>query len=427
MRLIVGSRHIQEFTEMHVEGSNSVATPCRLNFTKKAIGQLKAPTDPRYAYHYDTQVRGLGLRLSRTGGAVFVLYRKIAGRPERVTIGPYPDVSIEQARARAQEMNSAIARGENPSDDRRAIKAEHTLGDLFDIYLEHHAKQHKKTWADDVSAFNKHLHGWRLRKLSAVRTSDITALHVHIGQHRGRYAANRIVELLSSMFNRAREWGWKGENPAARVKPFRERKRERFLQPEELPAFFAALAEEQNETFRDYALISLLTGARRANVQAMRWSDISFTRAVWHIPETKNGEAVDVPLIEHALAILEAGQANAAMEAKRKKRALCDWVFPGRGRTGHLVEPKRAWASLLQRAGLADLRLHDLRRTLGSWQASTGASLIVIGKTLGHLNASTTQIYARLNLDPVRGAVQKATDAMLLAGGVSPRFLKGEK
>ena len=417
------SRDIQELPKISAKRSKLVAK-IRFNFTKKELENLAAPA-LQATYVYDSRVRGLAMRLAaktgrkKNGRKVFVLYRRIAGRPERVQIGEFPELSIEQARARAQEMNSAIARGENPGEAQRTLKAESTLGDLFAVYLEHHAKQHKKTWSDDVWAFNKHLHGWRLRKLSAVRAEDVTALHARIGRDSGKYAANRIVELLSSMFNRAVEWGWKGTNPAAHVKTFRERKRERFLQPEEFPAFFAALADEQNETFRDYVLLSLLTGARRANVQAMRWPEINFTLATWHIPQekTKSGESVTIPLVDRAIAILEA----------RRARVTGDWVFPGKGSTGHLVEPKRAWAALLKRAGIADLRLHDLRRTLGSWEASTGASLIVIGKTLGHTNTATTQVYARLNLDPVRAAVSKATDAMLLAAGEKPRLLGGKK
>jgi integrase len=396
------------------DGRSKLVAKSKFNFTKKHLAGLPIPKS-RAEYFYDTHARGLAVRVAaKTGRIVFVLYRRIAGRPERVTIGQFPDMSIDQARLRADELNGAIARGENPSENRRTLKAESTLGELFTVYLEAHAKHHKKTWPNDVSAFNLHLHGWRLRKLSDIRPADVMTLHTRIGADSGKYAANRIVELLSSMFGRALAWGWKGENPAARVKPFREKKRDRFLQPEELPRFFVALAEEQNETFRDYVLLSLFTGARRANVQDMRWPEISFSRATWQIPETKSGESVDIALVDSAIAILEARQASATGE----------WVFPGTGRTGHLVEPKRAWASLLKRAGIEGLRLHDLRRTLGSWEASTGASLIVIGKSLGHLNTATTQVYARLNLDPVRAAVNKATDAMLLAGGISPRLLR---
>ena len=99
-----------------------------------------------------------------------------------------------------------------------------------------------------------------------------------------------------------------------------------------------------------------------------------------------------------------------------------EWVFPGLGSTGHLVEPKAAWQRICKRAGIEDLRIHDLRRTLGSWQAATGASLPVIGKSLGHKSLGATQVYARLNIDPVRIAVNRAVDAMMLAANEPARL-----
>ncbi len=123
---------------------------------------------------------------------------------------------------------------------------------------------------------------------------------------------------------------------------------------------------------------------------------------------TKGGEPHTAALSSEAVSVL----------AARKARATGPWVFPGPGKSGHYMEPKRAWGSFLERARIDDLRIHDLRRTLGSWQAATGASLPIIGKTLAHKNVSTTAIYARLNLDPVRQAVDVATKAMLAAGGV---------
>jgi integrase len=266
--------------------------------------------------------------------------------------------------------------------------------------------------------FNLHLASWKLRKISSLRKVDVVTLHAKIGRTRGQYAANRVVELLCSMFNKAGEWGWEGENPAEEVKAFQERKRERFMDGDELRAFFQSLAQESNETIRDYILVSLLTGARRSNVQGMRWQEINWERGVWAIPaeNAKGNEIINLPLSPNAMQVLE----------KRKGARAGEWVFPGPGKTGHLVEPKTAWKRILQRAGLSDLRLHDLRRTLGSWQAATGASLPIIGKSLGHKSLAATQIYARLNLDPVRASVNKATDAMLLAGGVTGLLGAGE-
>jgi integrase len=190
------------------------------------------------------------------------------------------------------------------------------------------------------------------------------------------------------------------------IRKFPEKSRDRFLQASELPRFFKALNEEPNETLRDYIFISLLTGARRSNVLSMRWNELNLEQGTWKIPRTKTGDSQTVTLTTEAIEILKA----------RKKETSSVFVFPGSGRTGHLVEPKTGWRRILERAGIKDLRIHDLRRTLGSWQAITGSSLPIIGKSLNHKNASTTQIYARLNLDPVRESVQKATVAMIKAG-----------
>jgi integrase len=378
------------------------------------LDKVPFPTNGQRAYFYDSSTRGLALAVSPAGKKVFILYRKIARRPERVTIGPYPDLTIEQARGEAARLNGIIARGENPASKRRIVQKESTLGELFDAWLEHHAKPYKKTWAYDQGTFNRQLHAWRLRKLSDIRRMDVTTLHARIGSKSGPYTANRVVELLSSMFNKAIEWGWEGENPATKIKAFREKKRERFLQPEEVSAFFEALNNELNETMRDYFLISLLTGQRRSNVQEMRWKEINWHAQTWRIPETKNGESLTVALVRPALDILE----------NRKASSESEWVFPGNGVSGHLIEPKTGWKRILTRAGIQDLRIHDLRRTLGSWQAATGASLPIIGKSLGHKSLTATQIYARLNLDPVRESLNKATEALLQAANGSAKLLE---
>jgi len=195
-------------------------------------------------------------------------------------------------------------------------------------------------------------------------------------------------------------------NPAQRITQFKEVSRERFLQPDELKNFFQAVADEKNETIRDYILISLLTGARRSNVLSMQWGEISFERAEWRIPETKNGTSHTLPITTQAMQILK----------QRKELKDSNFVFSGTGKSGHLVEPKKGWIRIKDRAGIKDLRLHDLRRSLGSWQAITGASLTIIGKTLAHMDVSTTAIYARLNNDPVREAMETATRAMMNAG-----------
>ncbi|HZR31200.1 MAG TPA: tyrosine-type recombinase/integrase [Terriglobales bacterium] len=386
-------------------GSTSVAR--KFNFTRDRINTLPLPTNGQRSYFYDTKVRGLAIAITPAGKKSFVLYRKIARRPERIQIGPYADLSIEQARHRAEELNAQIALGKNPGHERRNVREEMTLGELFETYLQDHARRlARKTWREDVRRFNLHFHSWRLRKISSIKQLEVVRLHTHISRASGPIAANRAVEMLRRVFNKGLQWGWKGENPAEAVERNPERSRARFLDGDELPAFFRAVADEPNETIRDYIFLSLLTGARRSNVQQMRWAEIDWQRALWKIAETKNNEPLVVPLMPAAMRILDARKANNSQ-----------WVFPGTGRTGHLVSPKGAWKRILKRAAITDLRLHDLRRTLGSWQATMGSSLPIIGKSLGHKSLAATQIYARLNLDPVRASIGRATDAMLLAGG----------
>lgn len=121
-----------------------------------------------------------------------------------------------------------------------------------------------------------------------------------------------------------------------------------------MPKFFVSLAQELNQTIKDYFHTSILTGARKSNLLTMRWKDICFNRNEWKIPETKNGDSLNVPLIEEAVEILK--------ERKLSMLSDSEYVFPGDGKNGHLQEPRKGWLCILKRAGITDLRIHDIRR-----------------------------------------------------------------
>jgi integrase len=190
------------------------------------------------------------------------------------------------------------------------------------------------------------------------------------------------------------------------VEKIKLQSRKRFLFPDELARFRHSLEQERPD-LRDFFWLLLLTGARRGNVQAMEWREINTDLQIWMIPphKHKNGEEHIIALTDPCLAILARQRLAAHPESR--------YVFPSRSKTGHLVEPKRAWQRIIKRADLTDLRIHDLRRTLGSYMAIKGHSLPMIGQALGHKDARSTQVYARLYLDPVRKAVEGATGAML--------------
>ncbi|PXX07515.1 site-specific recombinase XerD [Nitrosomonas ureae] len=382
----------------------------KINFTKAIIDSLSIPESGKRDTYHDKKTSGLQLRITSTGVKTFSVYRRIKrGEPERITLGRFPDMTIEQARREAVRIATDISDGKNPAEVKRGHKAELTFSELFADYMERHSKPKKKTWLEDQSQFKLYLDkSLGKKKLSSIDRKSIA--HVHSSITKAGYAptANRVKALLSSVFGWAISAGLCEVNPVIGIKSNKENQRDRFLQSDELPRFFKAVAEEPNSLIRDYILISLLTGARRSNVLSMRWKDINFNRAEWRIEETKNGTPQTVALSPEALEILQS----------RRPSDSAVFVFPGSGKAGHLMEPKKGWKRILERAGIDNLRIHDLRRTLGSWQAKTGASLAIIGKSLNHKNQNTTAIYARLDLDPVRDSINKATNAMMIAGGI---------
>jgi integrase len=390
----------------------------KMNFTQASVAKLPLPAAGR-TYYADAKTPGLVLCVWDTGVKTFELYKRMGGRPTRLKIGRFPEVTVEQARKEVARMTGRLAQGSNPADDRRKARGETTVAELFALYLDGHAKPHKRSWKEDQAQYDRYLAAWKARRLSQVRPADVTALHAKIGRENGHYAANRMLALLSAMFTFAARLGYDGGNPAQGVKHFKEQSRDRFLRADEIQAFFAALEAEKDEEdngqlWQDFFTVALLTGARRANVLSMKWADLELKRGLWGIPEaqSKNKEPMVCILPPSAVEILKRRAAdNAAKEPEKQSH----FVFPSRAATGHVMDPTKPWERILSRAGIEDLRLHDLRRTLGSWQAAAGASLSIIGRSLGHKNVATTAIYARLDLDPVRASVNTAAAAIMAA------------
>lgn len=384
----------------------------KLLFGQRSVAALPVPKDGKLATYYDTQLTGFCIRVYPTGKKVFYMYRKVHGRPERIKLDTFGTITVQQARELAQTVNIQVAQGFSPTALRQETRNELTLGEMFDIYIERHAKVHKRTWADDERRFRYHMTSFKRRLLSEIHRKDIITWHAKIGKNRGIYAANHALAILRILFNKAIEWDFfEGINPCTGVKKFRETSRDRFLQPDEMQKFFDALEQLSEPTTRDFFLMCLYTGARKSNVLSMRWDEVNLSRREWRIPMTKNGTSQVLPLVDPAIALLK----------ERRKDSDSDWVFPSKlNNRGHLVEPKGSWDSLRKATGMTDLRMHDLRRSLGSWQARTGASLVVIGKTLNHQSPQSTQVYARLDSDPVRQAMETAISAMKQAAHKQP-------
>ncbi|TYC61346.1 DUF4102 domain-containing protein [Zoogloea oleivorans] len=430
-----------------------------LKFSKVALLGLKAPEPGKRLTIYDTDVPKLAIRMTHAGTCTFYVVKRAGTSMAWVKLGSFPDMTVEQARKEAAKVLGEFASGSNPAEARRAVRGEPTFGEAFDAFLIGKRKRDgsplgERTKRDYQDVLRLYLTPIKAKKLSQITRTDMKAIHKKT-TIKSAAQADRAVAVVSSVFTyMADQEVFIGPNPASRVQKNPPATRDRFAQGYELPQLLDAVARSGQ---RDYLLLSLLTGARRANVQAMAWRDLDLSGTVWRIGMTKNGTPQNVPLSPEAVMVLKARQEHADTSP---------FVFPGTGKTGHLVEPKKAWSTVLRSASLArlldalkiegdaraeadalaleslakaerkyhaqakaakidpehfamtDLRIHDLRRTLGSWQAKTGASLTIIGKSLNHKTHQATAIYARLDLDPVRQSVNTATAAMMEAAGL---------
>jgi integrase len=409
---------------------------------------------------------------------------KGAAKAERKTLGKFPIVKPAEARKMARELSGHQASGASVSAEGRARRQEMRLSDLWALYYEHLSATKKRPDISEMAWRIYISPKFGNRRLSDISYSEVERWHRDlpaailerrdaaaaellakrkqkeaekearrlIRKHgplpkldkavkastskmviNGNSAANRCVEVMRAMYNFALEQKrnlYTGKNPAAEQTAFKENERSRFIQSDELSKFFTALAGISSQTVRDAILTSLLTAARKENVISMKWEDIHLQRKEWALPGEfqKNGAPYIVPLVSELVALLEQRKEAhdefiAQHPPKTKHDKLCaSFVFPSaRSETGHIVNMNKVWATLKENAKIDDLRLHDLRRTMGSWQAKTGASLVVIGKSLNHKDPTATAIYARLDMDPVRDSMTTATSAMFEAAGLKPK------
>jgi integrase len=359
--------------------------------------------------YWDDKLTGFGVKVTPTGKKVYIFkYRDNNGKQRKITIGSHGKYACNEAKDEAKEIQKSANKGLDIEKDLviEKRKLELTLNELLEIYIERHAKQHKKTWKYNEQYYNRYLRKvFGDRKLSDISQTEVATLHSQIGKKSGHSMANQIVTLLGMLYNKAVEWEYFNNRiPTLYIKKFKEKSRDRFLQAHELPIFLQAVDEEE-PLFKDFFYILLLTGQRKTNVLEMQWKDISFESSSWRIPETKNGEPLVVPLIESVIEILK---------GRKEKSKHTKWVFESEtSESGRLVDPKKAWARIRNRSRIEDLNMHDLRRTMGSYQTILGSSSFIVAKSLGHKSIKSTEIYARLNIDPVRESMEKASSAIL--------------
>jgi integrase len=236
------------------------------------------------------------------------------------------------------------------------------------------------------------------KRVESVRRRDIERLHQNLKAT--PYRANRVLALLSKMFSLAVQWDWRADNPCRGIQKFHEEKRERWLKTDELRGLTGALDKSTNQRAADAVRLLILTGARKGEVLKAEWPQIDFERGVWTKPSahTKQKRTEHVPLSAAALTLLQ---------GMRERDPAGRYLFPGDKPGQPLQDIKRFWAQICRETELEGVRIHDLRHTFASHLVSSGLSLELVGRLLGHTQAATTMRYAHLADDPLREAANR--------------------
>jgi len=390
----------------------------RLNgarLTKRVVEAIVVPPGKVETIVHDTSPRGFGVRVKATGTRTYFVKYVVGGRTKRFAIGQHGELTLEQARASAERILGEIRDGADPSAERAAERKAESFEELAERYLDQHAKARLKPAgaADARAALNTYVLPIIGRhKLADVTRADVTRLHHSMRAKPIR--ANRVLALLSKMLNLAEKWGLRpdGSNPCRHVERYRENKRERYLNAEELKRLGAVLRAAELErtewpTFVPFLHLLMLTGCRRDEIRTLRWEHVDLEAGLLRLPDSKTGRK-DVNLPAAARQIL------AAMPRKEGNPFVIWGAVEGKP----LIDAKRSWKRIRESAKLEGVRLHDLRHTHASYAVSGGLPLPIVGALLGHTQPQTTQRYAHLHRDPLRDASEKV--GAVIAAALDP-------
>jgi integrase len=371
---------------------------------------------------YDSEMRGLGLRITAAGHRSWIFNYRFRGAERRLTIGDAAAYPVRMARKHAGDLRRKLDDGEDPMATRDAANSAPSLAAFAARYLAEYAAGHHKprTRAEEERLLKLHI----LPVLGTVKLVDIgksDAARLHAKAHETPVTANRALAVLSAVLGWAERVGERpdGSNPCRHVDRYPEKARERLVNAEELARLGETLANAETGGVADWravALVRLLTftGARLSEILGLRWDWIDLQGGVARLPDSKTG-AKNLYLSAPALAVL----------AALPRSAGNPHLLPGERPGAPLVPPQKAWQRIRRTAGLPDIRLHDLRHAFASTAVAAGDSLFIVGKLLGHRQSSTTERYSHLAPDPARAVADRTGErlrAMLdgLSGDVVP-------
>jgi integrase len=379
-----------------------------MKLTKRTVDALKPDATDRLIF--DSEIPRFGVRVMHSGIKSYLVQYRAHGHTRRYTFGKHGPLTPDEARGQARQLLAAIDRGDDPSlsrHERRAAPTVTELGNRFLLdYVPHRCK------ASTQREYRRSVQLFIVPKIGAMKAADVQRRHVAELHHQLRgipYQANRTLGVLSKLFNLAEVWGVRpdGSNPCRHIEKYKEEKRERFLTAVELARLGQVLTEAEQNGTEALSVIAairllLLTGCRLAEIQTLKWDYVRASALL--LPDSKTG-AKAVPIGRPVLGVL----------SSIPRESDNPYVIVGKRPGSHLTDLQRPWRRIRARAGLPNVRLHDLRHSFASSAVGLGESLPIIGKLLGHSQVQTTARYAHLDHDPVRSAADRISAEIVRA------------
>lgn len=341
--------------------------------------------------YFDTKLPGFSLEVRDSGGKTYYQrYRDDHGRERQYKLGSAQILTARQARKKARTIAAEAALGSDPQAVRQKLRTMLSLNEfVHDQYLPF-ARNAKRSWRTDETLLRLHilpaLGNYALDEVDDKKVGEL--LRGLANRNYSSGTTNRVTILVRFIFNLAVKWGAirVGENPAATFKVVPDVCRERFLSKEEFCRLIEALDADENRVAATAIKLLLLTGARRNEVTFAKWDYIDWQKRTLLVPKSKNGKPRFIVLNQKALALL---QQVPILQGN-------PYVFPSPVTGAPSSSLHFPWTRIRKRAGLNDVRLHDLRHTFASLLVNNGVQLYTVQKLLGHLHVRTTQRYAHL-------------------------------
>jgi integrase len=403
-----------------------------IKLTKQAVEGLRAP-DPsgKQRLVWDQGLKGFGVLVSGVSSAkTYIAQRKLPdGRTRRITVGPVAEISLDKARTEAAELLHQM-RTSDPKAERRK-RAAGTLHAVFDDYLKSNKMLTERTRSEYRKLIEGHLKDWLDTPLADVTPEMVEAKHAAIaaeiarrrgesrsggGPNTGHATSNATFRAFRSLYNFAAERdAAMPPNPCHRLKRawFAETRRETLVKADDMPKFWRALGQVENQIAADCVKLALLTGLRNREARGLKWSEIDFAGRLIRVPakRMKGGRRqLDLPM---------SSQVRDVIVARRQLGVEGEFVFPADSKSGHVEDLRVALDPVAEMCGVR-VTLHDLRRTFITVAEACDINFAALKALVSHsLGSDVTSGYIVMSTERLREPAQKVGDELARLCGIA--------